>query len=86
MKSIVESTKAPPLLITIADHRTLFDFLSDLPPLQSKHHIAGTFKEPFALHPAHTAFAMLQSNKLLFHFTSAVWADLVAVSLLLGSG
>ncbi len=65
--------------VPVADHRTLLDFLSDLPPFQGKYHVTGPLKKALALFPAHAAFAMLQANKLLLHFLAAVWTNLVAV-------
>jgi len=47
----------------VADHRTLLDFLSDLPPLQGKYHITGPFKKALFLFPAQAALALLQASK-----------------------
>ena len=68
----------PASIATVADHRTLFDFLSDLPPLQSKYHIPGAFKKAFAFFPTHATPAMLQADKLLLHFPATVWTNFVA--------
>ncbi len=72
--------------LPVADHRALFDFLPNLPPLQSKHHIRGAFKKALAFFPAHAAPAMLQADKLLLHFPAAVRTNLVAAALLPGRG
>ena len=62
----------------LSDNRTLFDLFPDLPSLQRKDHIRGSFKESDALFPAHPTAAVLQADELLFHLPPAVWADLVA--------
>ena len=62
----------------LSDNRTLFDLFPDLPSLQCKDHIRGSFKESDALFPAHPAAAVLQADKLLLHLPPAVWTDFVA--------
>ena len=62
----------------LSDNRTLFDLFPDLPSLQRKDHIRGSFKESDALFPAHPAAAVLQADKLLLHLPPAVWTDFVA--------
>ena len=61
-----------------SDNRMLFDLFSDLPSLQRKDHIRGSFKEPDVLFPAHPTAAVLQADELLFHLPPAVWANFVA--------
>lgn len=46
-------------------------------PLQRKDRVWISFKIPHILFPAYAAFAMLQANKLLFHFSATAWADFV---------
>ena len=62
----------------LSDNRTLFDLFPDLPSLQRKDHIRGSFKESDILFPAHPAVAVLQTNDLLFHLPPAVWANFIA--------
>ena len=62
----------------LSDNRTLFDLFPDLPSLQRKDHIRGSFKESDALFPAHPAAAVLQTDELLFHLPAAVWTNFVA--------
>lgn len=47
---------------------------------KTKDHIRCSFKESNALFPAHAAPAMLQTNELLFHFSPAYRANLIALS------
>jgi hypothetical protein len=47
---------------------------------ESEHHIWRPFKKANIFFPAHPAFAMLQADELLFHLSSAVRADLIALS------
>ena len=49
-------------------------------PLQRKDRVWISFKIPHILFPAYAAFAMLQADELLFHLSSAVRADLIALS------
>jgi len=62
----------------LSDNRTLFDLFPDLPSLQRKDHIRGSFKEPDVLFPAHPAAAVLQADELLFHLPPTVWTNFVA--------
>ena len=62
----------------LSDNRTLFDLFPDLPSLQRKDHIQGSFKESAAFFPAHPTAAVLQADELLFHLPPAVWTDFVA--------
>ena len=62
------------------DNRKLFDFASGFPALQAENHIAGAFKKSGVLFPAHAAFAVLQADKLLFHFPATAGAGFVAGS------
>ena len=62
------------------DNRKLFDFVSDFLALQAENHIAGAFKKSGVLFPAHAAFAVLQADKLLFHFPATAGAGFVAGS------
>lgn len=64
----------------IADNRNLFHLSSNGSPLQSKDHIRCALKKALVLFPAYAAFAMLQANELLLHFSAAVRADLITVS------
>ena len=68
------------MIVPMADNRMLFDFFSGLSALQCEHHIIRTLKEAPALLPAHAAFAVLQPDKLLFHFSTAVRTYLAALS------
>ena len=47
---------------------------------ETKHHIRCPFKKADISFPAHPTFTMLESNKLLLHFTSTVLADLVVLT------
>lgn len=49
-------------------------------PLQRKDRVWISFKIPHILFPAYAAFAMLQADKLLFHFSATAWAEFVASS------
>ena len=69
--------------LSVPDHRTLLRLFPYIPTFQSENHIPGTLKIPYVLLPAHAAFTMLQTNKLLFHFPSAVRAYLFAPAFLL---
>ncbi len=60
------------------DNRDLLDFFPVRAPLQSENHIGGTLKETDILFPTHAALTVLQADKLLLHFSAAVWAYLVA--------
>ncbi len=60
------------------DNRKLFDFVSSSPALQAENHIAGAFKKSGVLFPTHAASAVLQADKLLFHFAATAGAGLVA--------
>lgn len=62
------------------DNRKLPDFVSDFPALQAENHIAGAFKKSGILFPAHAASAVLQADKLLFHFPATAGAGFVAGS------
>ena len=62
----------------LSDNRTLFDLFPNLPSLQRKDHIRGSFKKSDILFPAHPAAAMLQANELLFHLPPAVWTNFAA--------
>jgi hypothetical protein len=62
----------------IADNRNLFHLSSNGSPLQSKDHIRCALKKALVLFPAYAAFAMLQANELLLHFSAAVRADFIA--------
>ena len=47
---------------------------------ESERHIRRPFKKANVFFLAHPAFAMLQADELLFHLSSAVRADLIALS------
>lgn len=64
------------LFTFVSDNRALLDLFTKFPALQSKYHVGSTFKESYIFFPTYTAFAMLQANKLLFHFPATRWADL----------
>lgn len=51
--------------------------LTGLVVTKPKYHIGRPFKEPNALFPTHPATAVLQTNKLLLHFSSTVRTDFV---------
>ncbi len=65
-------------LIFELDNRNLLDLFSGSPPLQSENHIRCTFKKTYIFFPARAALAMLQADKLLFHFPAAAWTYLIA--------
>ena len=48
--------------------------------LQCKDHIRIPLKKAGTFLPAYPTFAVLQTDKLLFHFSSAVWAYLITFS------
>ena len=48
--------------------------------LQCKDHIGIPLKKAETFLPAYPTFAVLQTDKLLFHFSSAVWAYLITFS------
>jgi len=54
----------------------VFTFLGNL-ALQGKDHIICSLKVAYILFPAHAAFTMLQSDKLLLHFVAAIRAYLI---------
>ena len=58
------------------DRRRLYFSIVDI-FLQRKHHIRRSFKIAGLTAPTHAAFAVLQSDKLLLHFSSAIRAGLV---------
>ena len=66
--------------VLISYDRDLLYFFSDFLPLERKHHIRCPLKVTDISFPAHTTFAMLQANELLFHFVTADGADLIAFS------
>lgn len=57
-------------ILSVSDNRSLFSLCIFL---QCKNHIRVPLKKTGTLLPTYPAFAMLQANKLLFHFSSAVW-------------
>ena len=62
--------------LLVLDYWTLFCLFSHFPAFQSKDHIPGTLKITHILFPAYVAFAVLQTDELLFHLPSAVRAYL----------
>ncbi len=66
----------------IPDHRHLSGLwpLSLFHSFQAEHHVTGTVKVSFVPAPAHTAFAMLQSVELAFHFTAAFRTDFIVLA------
>lgn len=48
--------------------------------LQCKDHIGIPLKKARTFLPAYPTFTVLQTDKLLFHFSSAVWAHLITFS------
>ena len=67
-------------VILEAYNRALFDFPFDHFPLEAEYHIRGALKKSPVFFPAHAASAVLQSDKLLFHFPAASGADFIAFS------
>ena len=59
-------------------HRALFDFSFAYFPLKAEYHIRGTLKKSPVFFPTHTTSAVLQADKLLFHFSAASGADFIA--------
>ena len=68
------------ILFLVADIRKLFDFFTNFLTLQAENHIARAFEKSDILFPAHSTFAMLQSDKLLFHLPPATRTHLIACS------
>ena len=66
------------VLIFESDNWNLLDFFSGRAPLQSEYHIGCAFKKTNIFFPAHAALAVLQTDKLLLHFSAAVWTYLAA--------
>jgi hypothetical protein len=64
----------------LPNHRKLLYLFANGHTPQSKHHVRGALKKSDVLFPAHPAFAMLQNNKLLLHFSAAVDANTITVS------
>lgn len=58
-------------VISVFYNRDLLCFLPDLNTFKTKNHIGRSLKISLAFQPAHTALAMLQSYKLLFHLPAA---------------
>ena len=52
-------------------------FISYFSPLQGKPHISGSLKKADVLFPAHSTFAMMQTNTLLFHSPAAYRTPLI---------
>ena len=59
-------------IIFVSYNRNLLCFLSDLNSFKTKYHIWCSLKISLTFKPAHSAFAMLQSYKLLSHFPAAL--------------
>ena len=59
-------------IIFVSYNRELLCFLSDLNTFKTKYHIGRSLKIAITLQPAHSAFAMLQSYKLLSHFPATL--------------
>ena len=58
-------------IIFVSYNRDLLCFLSDLNSFKTKYHIGRSLKIALTFQPDHSALAMLQSYKLLFHFPAA---------------
>ena len=67
-------------IVFVTDNGELFGFPVYGPALQAENHVGGTFKIAFILFPAYATFAMLQTDKLLFHFPAAAGAEFIAGS------
>ena len=65
------------IICFVSYDRNLFYFFADRLPFQGKDHVWCSFKKAFILFPTHTAFTMLQTNKLLFHFPTTIRTDFV---------
>ena len=61
-------------IISVFYNRDLLCFLPDLNTIKTKYHIGCSLKISLTFQPAHSALAMLQSDKLLFHFPAAFGA------------
>ena len=60
------------------DYGNLFYVLANGNSFQCEYHIRCPLEESYILFPAHAAFAMLQTRKLLFHLPAAVGANFIA--------
>lgn len=58
-------------IIFVSYNRDLLCFLSDLNSFKTKYHIGRSLKISLTFQPAYPALTMLQSYKLLFHFSTA---------------
>jgi len=65
-------------IVLVSDDRKLFGPPFYCPALQAENHVRGTFKIAFVFFPAHATFAMLQADKLLFHFPAAARTEFIA--------
>ena len=63
-----------------ANDGNLLDLFPNGSALQCENHIGRPFKIADVLLPAHPAPAMLQTRKLLPHFSAAAWAGFIAGS------
>ena len=63
-----------------ANDGNLLDLFPNGSALQCENHIGRPFKIADVLLPAHPAPAMLQARKLLFHFSTAIWAEFITFS------
>lgn len=63
-----------------AYHRALFDFPFDYFPFEAEYHIRGALKKSPVFFPTHAAPAVLQADKLLFHFPAAAGANFIVGS------
>ena len=59
-------------IIFVSYNRDLLCFLPDLNTFKTKYHIGRSLKISLTFQPAHSAFAMLQSYKLLSHFPATL--------------
>ena len=70
-----------PNRLFLSDNRNLFHFLASLPSFQCKHHIWSPFKKADIAFPTDPAFTVEQTDKLLLHLPTAIWADPFAAHL-----
>lgn len=63
-----------------ANNGNLLDFFSDGSAFKCENHIGRPFKIADVPFPAHPAPAMLQTRKLLLHFSAAIRAGFIAGS------
>ena len=59
----------------VSDNWNLFYLIASLPSFQRKHHIWSSLKKTDISSPTDSAFTVAQTDKLLLHLPTAIWAD-----------